>query len=317
MQLTGEGGLFARLTKAVVESAVEGEMDDHLGYTKHDPAGRDGGNSRNGTRTKTMLTDIGPVEIQVPRDRAGSFEPQLVRKRQRRLSGVDDLVISLSAKGLTHGEISAHLAEVYGAQVSKQTISTITDRVIEGMSEWQNRPLDPVYPVIFIDAVNVKIRDGNVANRPIYIVLAVTVEGTRDVLGFWAGEHGDGEGSKYWMRLLSEIKNRGVNDVCIVVCDGLKGLPAAIETVWPQAITQTCVVHLLRNSFRYASKKDWTAIAKDLKPVYTAASEAAALDAFAAFAQRWEKRYPAIIKLWENAWPSSCRSWPSTRKFAR
>jgi putative transposase len=302
LQLTGEGGLLARLTKAVVESAVEGEMDDHLGYTKHDPAGRDGGNSRNGTRTKTMLTDIGPVEIQVPRDRAGSFEPQLVRKRQRRLSGVDDLVISLSAKGLTHGEISAHLAEVYGAQVSKQTISTITDRVIEGMSEWQNRPLDPVYPVIFIDAVNVKIRDGNVANRPIYIVLAVTVEGTRDVLGFWAGEHGDGEGSKYWMRLLSEIKNRGVNDVCIVVCDGLKGLPAAIETVWPQAITQTCVVHLLRNSFRYASKKDWTAIAKDLKPVYTAASEAAALDAFAAFAQRWEKRYPAIIKLWENAW---------------
>jgi putative transposase len=302
LQLTGEGGLLARLTKAVVESAVEGEMDDHLGYTKHDPAGRDGGNSRNGTRTKTMLTDIGPVEIQVPRDRAGSFEPQLVRKRQRRLSGVDDLVISLSAKGLTHGEISAHLAEVYGAQVSKQTISTITDRVIEGMSEWQNRPLDPVYPVIFIDAVNVKIRDGNVANRPIYIVLAVTVEGTRDVLGFWAGEHGDGEGSKYWMRLLSEIKNRGVNDVCIVVCDGLKGLPAAIETVWPQAITQTCLVHLLRNSFRYASKKDWTAIAKDLKPVYTAASEAAALDAFAAFAQRWEKRYPAIIKLWENAW---------------
>src|SRR5271166_1852188 len=194
LQLTGEGGLLARLTKAVVESAVEGEMDDHLGYTKHDPAGRDGGNSRNGTRTKTMLTDIGPVEIQVPRDRVGSFEPQLVRKRQRRLSGVDDLVISLSAKGLTHGEISAHLAEVYGAQVSKQTISTITDRVIEGMSERQNRPLDPVYPVIFIDAINVKIRDGNVANRPIYIVLAVTVEGTRDVLGFWAGEHGDGEG---------------------------------------------------------------------------------------------------------------------------
>jgi putative transposase len=302
LRLTGEDGLLAQLTKTIIESAAEGEMDDHLGYAKHDPAGRDGGNSRNGTRTKTMLTDIGPVEIQVPRDRAGSFEPQLVRKRQCRLSGVDDLVISWSAKGLTHGEISAHLAEVYGAQVSKQTISTITDRVIEGMSEWQNRPLDPVYPVIFIDAVNVKIRDGNVANRPIYIVLAVTVEGTRDVLGFWAGEHGDGEGSKYWMRLLSEIKNRGVNDVCIVVCDGLKGLPAAIETVWPQAITQTCVVHLLRNSFRYASKKDWTAIAKDLKPVYTAASEAAALDAFAAFAQRWEKRYPAIIKLWENAW---------------
>ena len=302
LQLTGEGGLLARLTKAVVESAVEGEMDDHLGYSKHDPAGRDGGNSRNGTRTKTVLTDVGPVEIEVPRDRDGSFEPQLVRKRQRRLSGVDDLVISLSARGLTHGEISAHLAEVYGAQVSKQTITTITDRIVEGMSEWQNRPLDPVYPVIFIDAVNVKIRDGNVANRPIYVALAVTIDGTRDVLGLWAGEHGDGEGSKYWMRVLSEIKNRGVTDVCIVVCDGLKGLPAAIETVWPQAITQTCIVHLLRNSFRYASKKDWAAIAKDLKPVYTAAGEAAALDAFAAFSEKWEKRYPAIIKLWENAW---------------
>ena len=302
LQLTGAGGLLARLTKAVVESAVEGEMDDHLGYPKHDSAGRDGGNSRNGTRTKTVLTDIGQVQIEVPRDRDGSFEPQLVRKRQRRLSGVDDLVISLSAKGLTHGEICAHLAEVYGAQVSKQTITTITDRVVEGISEWQNRPLDPVYPVIFIDAINVKIRDGNVANRPIYVALAVTVDGTRDVLGLWAGEHGDGEGSKYWMRVLSEIKNRGTQDVCIVVCDGLKHLPAAIETVWPQAITQTCIVHLLRNSFRYASKKDWAAIAKDLKPVYTAASEAAALDAFATFAHKWEKRYPAIIKLWENAW---------------
>jgi transposase-like protein len=215
---------------------------------------------------------------------------------------IDGLVISLSAKGLTHGEIAAHLAEVYDAQVSKQTISTITDRVIEGMSEWQNRPLDPVYPVVFIDAINVKIRDGNVANRPIYIALGVTVDGTRDVLGLWPGEHGDGEGSKYWLRVLSEIKNRGTQDVCIVVCDGLKGLPTAIESVWPQAITQTCVIHLLRNSFRYASKRDWAAIAKDLKRVYTAASESAALDAFVAFSETWGERYPAIIKLWENAW---------------
>ena len=175
------------------------------------PAGRDGGNSRNGTRTKQLLTDVGPVEVAIPRDRDGSFEPQIVRKRQRRLSGIDGLVISLSAKGLTHGEIAAHLAEVYDAQVSKQTISTITDRVIEGVSEWQNRPLDPVYPVVFIDAINVKIRDGNVANRRIYIALGVTVDGTRDVLGLWAGEHGDGEGSKYWLRVLSEIKNRRVH----------------------------------------------------------------------------------------------------------
>jgi putative transposase len=302
LQLTGEGGLLARLTKRVVESALEGEMDDHLGYSKHDPAGRNGGNSRNGTRGKTVLTEAGPVELAVPRDRESSFEPRLVKKRQRRLSGVDDLVISLSAKGLTHGEIAAHLAEVYGAEVSKQTISTITDRVLDGMAEWQNRPLDPVYPVIFIDCVNVKIRDGNVANRPIYVALAVTVDGTRDILGLWAGEHGDGEGAKYWMRVLTEIKNRGTQDVCIVVCDGLKGLPDAIATVWPATIVQTCIVHLLRNSFRYASKKDSSAIAKDLKPVYKAPSEAAALDRFAEFCDKWEKRYPAIVKLWENAW---------------
>ena len=194
LRLTGEGGLLAELTKMIIESAAKGEMDDHLGYGKHDPAGRDGGNSRNGARTKTVLTDVGPVEVAIPRDRDGSFEPQIVRKRQRRLSGIEPLVISLSAKGLTHGEICAHLAEVYGAQVSKQTISTITDRVIEGISEWQNRPLDPVYPVVFIDAINVKIRDGNVANRPIYTALGVTVDGTRDVLGLWAGEHGDGAG---------------------------------------------------------------------------------------------------------------------------
>lgn len=302
LALTGEGGLLGRLTKMVVESALEGEMDDHLGYSKHDPVGRNGGNSRNGTRGKTVLTETGPVELAVPRDRDSSFEPQLVKKRQRRLSGVDDLVISLSAKGLTHGEICAHLAEVYGAEVSKQTISTITDRVMDGMAEWQSRPLDVVYPVIFIDAVNVKIRDGNVANRPIYVALAVTVDGTRDILGLWAGEHGDGEGAKYWLRVLSEIKNRGTRDVCIVVCDGLKGLPEAIETVWPKAITQTCIVHLLRNSFRYASRKDWPAIANDLKPVYTAPSEQAALDRFAEFSQTWEQRYPAIVKLWENAW---------------
>ncbi|MFC4005583.1 IS256 family transposase, partial [Prauserella oleivorans] len=302
LQLTGEGGLLAMLTKKVVESALEGEMDDHLGYSKHDPAGRNGGNSRNGRRGKKVLTEAGPVEIATPRDRDGSFEPQLVGKGQRRLTGLDDLVISLSAKGLTHGEIAAHLAEVYDAEVSKQTITTITDRVMDGMAEWQNRPLDAVYPVVFIDCVNVKIREGNVANRPIYLALGVTVEGTRDILGLWAGEHGDGEGAKYWLRVLSEIKNRGTADVCIVVCDGLKGLPEAIETVWPQAITQTCVVHLLRNSFRYASKRDWAAIAKDLKPLYTAPSESAALDALAAFGDKWEARYPAIIKLWENSW---------------
>ncbi len=243
LKLAGEGGLLGRLTKMVIEGALEGEMDDHLGYGKHDPEGRDGGNSRNGRRAKTVLTDTGPVEISVPRDRDSSFEPKIVAKRQRRLTGVDEMVISLSAKGLTHGEIAAHLAEVYGAEVSKQTITTITDRVMEGMAEWQSRPLDPVYAVVFIDAINVKIREGQVANRPIYLALGVTVDGERDVLGLWAGEHGDGEGAKFWLRVLSEIKNRGVRDVLMVVCDGLKGLPDAVNSVWDKTIVQTCIVH--------------------------------------------------------------------------
>jgi transposase-like protein len=302
LKLAGEGGLLGRLTKMVIEGALEGEMDSHLGYSKHAADGRDGGNSRNGHRAKTVLTEAGPVEISVPRDRESAFEPKIVAKRQRRLNGVDDMVIALSAKGLTHGEISAYLEEVYGAEVSKQTITAITDRVMEGMTEWQNRPLDPVYAVVFIDAIHVKIREGQVANRPIYLALGVTADGNRDVLGLWAGEHGDGEGAKFWLRVLSEIKNRGTKDVLMVVCDGLKGLPDAVNSVWEKAIVQTCIVHLLRNTFKYASKKDWAQVAKDIKPVYTAPSEAAALDAFAEFSGKWEKRYPAMIRLWENAW---------------
>jgi len=192
---------------------------------------------------------------------------------------------------------------VYGAQVSKQMISNVTDRVIEYMSEWQNRPLDAVYAVCFIDVINVKIRDGQVANRPVCAAVGVTAGGERDMLGLWAGEHGDGEGAKYWLRVLTEIKNRGVNDVLMVVCDGLKGLPDAVNAVWDRTIVQTCIIHLLRNRFKYASKKDWPAIARDLKPVYTAASDAEALDRFAEFSGTWEKKYPAIIRLWENAWP--------------
>jgi transposase-like protein len=303
LQLAGEGGLLAQLTKRLVESALEGEITDHLGYDRHDAAGRDGGNSRNGHRAKTVLTEVGSVEIDVPRDRDGSFEPKIVAKRQRRLSGVDELVISLSAKGLTTGEVAAHLAEVYGAQVSRQTISTITDKVVEGMVEWQNRPLDPVYPVIFIDAIHVKIRDGKVANRPIYVALAVTCEGRRDILGLWAGDPAaGGEGAKYWLHVLTEIRNRGVGDVLMVVCDGLKGLPEAVEQTWPQTITQTCVVHLLRNSFRYAGRQHFDAVAKALKPIYTAPTEAAAMERFLEFCETWGARYPAIVRLWENAW---------------
>jgi transposase-like protein len=303
--LMGDGGLMQQMFKRFLEASLEGELDAHLGYAKHDPAGRDGGNSRNGRRGKTVATAVGPVEIEVPRDREGSFDPVVVRKRQRRLdgaAGIDGLVLSLSAKGLTTGEIAAHLAEVYGTSVSKETISAITDRVLDAMSEWQARPLDRVYPVVFIDAIRVKIRDGNVVNRPIYLALGVTVDGDRDILGLWAGEHGDGEGAKFWARVLTDLKNRGVQDVLMLVCDGLKGLPDAVNTVWPQTIVQTCVVHLLRNSFRYASKRDWPELAKDLKPVYTAPSDKAAFDRFAEFSDKWEKRYPAIIRLWTDAW---------------
>ncbi len=300
MRLVGPGGLLADLTKRLLEAALEGEMTEHVGYEPYDPAGHHSGNSRNGTRTKRVITDIGPVSIDVPRDRDGSFQPVMVPKRKRRLGGVDQLVLSLSAKGLTHGEISAHLEEIYGARVSKETVTRITDGVLETMVEWQNRPLDAVYPVMFVDAIHVKIREGQVANRPIYVAIGVTVDGERDILGLWAGE--GGEGAKYWAHVLTEIKNRGTKDVCILVCDGLTGLPDAVASVWPKTIVQACVVHLIRNSFRYASRRDWPELAKDLKPIYTAVTEAAALERLADFAGRWEAKYPAIVKLWESAW---------------
>ncbi|GAA2285924.1 IS256 family transposase [Streptomyces atrovirens] len=297
VKLTGEGGLLQQLTKRVLESALEGELTDHLGHERGERAEGGRENYRNGHRSKTVITESGPVGIAVPRDRAGSFEPQLVKKRQRRLGGVDEMVLSLSAKGLTHGEISAHLAEVYGAEISK---STITDSVMAGMSEWQNRPLDSVYPVVFIDCVNVKVRDGQVANRPVYMAVAVTAEGHRDILGLWIGD--GGEGAKYWLQVLTEIKNRGAADVLMLVCDGLSGLPDAVNTVWPATIVQTCIVHLLRNSFRYAARQDWEKIAKALRPVYTAPTEDAALERFVEFTDAWGGKYPAIVRLWEAAW---------------
>jgi putative transposase len=300
VELVGPGGLLTGLTKTVLETALEAELDEHLGYPKHAIEGRNTGNSRNGTRAKTVLTEVGEVELEVPRDRDGSFEPKIVRKRQRRMSGVDELVISLAAKGLTTGEVAAHLADVYGAEVSKDTISRITDAVVEELQAWQSRPLDAVYPVVFIDAIHVKIRDGKVVNRPVYTVVGVTVSGERDILGLWVGD--GGEGPKYWHQVLSEILNRGTVDVCIVVCDGLRGLPEAIADVWPQAIVQTCVLHLIRNSFRYASKADWAELARDLRPIYSAPTEQAARMAFDELAGKWGDKYPAIIKLWQNAW---------------
>ena len=303
LSLAGEGGFLQQMTKLVLEAGLEAEMSAHLGYDRHAAEGRDGGNSRNGVRAKTVLTEVGPVDIQVPRDRDASFAPATVPKRVRRLRGVDEMVISLVARGMSTGDVQAHLAEVYGTSVSRQQISSITDAVVEKMAEWQNRPLDAVYPVVFIDAINVKIRDGQVANRPIYVALAVTCEGTREVLGLWAGEHGDGEGAKYWQRVLTEIKNRGVADVCMIVCDGLKHLPAAVGQVWPATIVQACIVHLLRNSFGYASRKDWSGVAAALKPIYSASNEAEALDRFVEFSESdLGRKYPAICRLWENAW---------------
>jgi putative transposase len=301
VELVGPNGLLSGLTKQVLEAGLEAEMSEHLGYERHDPAGHNSGNSRNGTRSKTVITEVGPVELDVPRDREGSFEPKLVRKRQRRLRGVDAMVISLCAKGLTTGEIQAHLAEVYDTNVSKETISKITDAVAGEMSEWMNRPLDRVYPVMFLDAIFVKVRDGQVTNQPFYAAIGVTVDGKRDILGIWAGG-GTGEGAKWWHQVLTEIRNRGVEDVCIVVCDGLRGLPDAIEATWPLAIVQTCVLHLIRNTFRLASRRDWDAMARDLRPVYTAPTEHAAKERLVEFHATWGEQYPAIKTLWDNAW---------------
>jgi putative transposase len=300
IELVGPDGLLGQLTKNVLETALDAEMSEHLGYEKHDPAGRGSGNSRNGTRSKTVLTEIGPVEIEVPRDTESTFEPQIVKKRQRRLTGVDEIVLSLTARGLTTGEISAHFQEVYGAKVSKDTVSRITEKVTGEMTEWLNRPLEKVYPVIFIDAMVVKVRDGQVTNKPIYVVIGVTVDGERDILGLWAGD--GGEGAKFWLNVFTEIKNRGVNDVCIAVCDGLKGLPDAITATWELATVQACIIHLIRNTFRFASRRYWDEMSRDLRPVYTAPSEAAARERFAEFDAKWGKQYPAIKRLWENAW---------------
>jgi len=301
VSLTGPDGLLKQLTKTVLETALNQEMTEHLGHDKHGPAGNEAGNVRNGTRPKTVLTEAsGQVPVKVPRDRHGTFEPQIVKKRQRRLTGVDEIVLSLYAKGLTTGEISAHFAEIYGASVSKETISRITDKVIEEMQAWQQRPLDEVYAAVFIDAIVVKVRDGQVASRPVYAAIGVTLAGEKDILGLWAGT--GGEGAKFWMSVLTDLRNRGIKDVFFVVCDGLKGLPEVVGNAWPQAIVQTCIVHLIRNTFHLASKRDWDALRRDVKPICTAVNAEAARAALDGLAETWGQRYGAIIRLRENAW---------------
>ena len=300
--MTGPGGMLKALTKTVIETALDEEMTEHLGYGKHDPTGRGSGNSRNGTGSKTVLTDnVGALQIDVPRDRDSTFDPVIVAKRQRRLGGVDTIVLSLVAKGLTTGEVSAHFEEIYGASLSKDTISRITDRVLTEMADWAARPLEKVYAAVFIDAIYVKVRDGQVANRPFYAAIGVDLAGHKDVLGLWAGT-GGGESAKFWLQVLSELKNRGVADVFFVVCDGLKGLPDSVGAVFPEAVVQTCIIHLIRNTFRYASKKYWGQIAADLKPIYGAPSPQAAWSAFEEFEEKWAKPYPAIGRLWRDAW---------------
>jgi putative transposase len=302
VDLTGPQGLLKALTKTVIETALDEEMSEHLGYDKHEPVGHNLANSRNGKRSKTLLTSSsGDVQIDMPRDRDGTFEPVIVRKRQRRLTDVDEVVLSLYAKGLTTGEISAHFEQIYGAAVSKDTVSRITDKVIEEMQSWSNRPLERVYAAVFIDAIMVKVRDGQVGNRPVYAAIGVDLDGNKDILGMWAGD-GGGESAKFWMAVLTDLKNRGVADVFFVVCDGLKGLPNSVNTVWPMATVQTCIIHLVRGSFRYASRKYWDELSKDLRPIYTATGADAAAAALDALDDKWGKKYPAMIRLWRNAW---------------
>jgi putative transposase len=299
--LTGEDGLLTALVQQVLQTGLEVEMTDHLGYEPYAAAGRNSGNSRNGAYPKTVTTEIGKVALDVPRDRNATFDPQTVRKGQRRLDGLSGNVISLYAKGMTTGDIQAHLAEIYGTDISRDTISRITDAVVEDMVAWQHRPLDAVYPVILIDAIVVKIRDGQVANRPIYVAMGVNMDGYRDVLGMWVGPTG-GEGAKFWMGLLTELRNRGIQDTFIVCCDGLKGLPEAIRATWPLADVQLCVVHLVRSCLRYTSKKDWGPICRELREIYTAPSVEAAEALFATFVEHWQQRYPAMIAVWERSW---------------
>lgn len=302
LALTGPDGLLKLFTKNVLETALNEEMTEHLGHDKNraDPD-RESTNVRNGSRSKTVLSDAaGDVEIDVPRDRASTFEPQIVKKRQRRLTDVDEVVLSLYAKGMTTGEISAHFADIYGASVSKETVSRITDKVVAEMNDWVGRPLDSVYAAVFIDAVHVKVRDGQVANRPVYAAIGVTVDGCKDVLGLWMGV--GGEGAKFWMSVLVDLKNRGVRDVLFLVCDGLKGLPEVVANVWPHTVVQTCVVHLIRNTFRLVGRQDWDAVKRDIKPIYAAPNPDAALIAMDELDEKWGRKYAAMIRLWRNAW---------------
>ncbi len=296
----GNDGLFQQLTKAVLERALQGEMTHHLGYEKHSSAGQHTGNSRNGKSKKTIKGKRGQIEIEVPRDRESSFEPQLIKKGQTRFDGFDDKVISMYARGMTCREIKAHLEEIYGVEVSPDLISTVTDAVIDEVRAWQQRPLDALYPILYLDALQVKVKDqGRVSNKAIYLAIGVNLQGIKEVLGMWASEN---EGAKFWLSIITELKNRGVKDIFIACVDGLKGFPEAIETIYPKTQVQLCLVHLVRFSLAYVSYKDRKAVAADLKLIYRAATAEEAEHKLAEFAEKWDARYPSIAKSWKANW---------------
>jgi putative transposase len=301
LRLTGPGGFLSELVKSVLERGLQAELTEHLGYGRHEVAGNGSGNSRNGHTPKTVQTEVGPLAVKVPRDRAGTFTPVLLPKNARRLGGLSDVVISLYAGGMTVRDISHHLHRVYGSEVSPDTVCTITDEVLEEVKAWQTRPLDEVYPIVYVDCLMVKVRDGGtVRNKACYLVVGVGVDGVKHVLGIWV-QHS--QGAKFWAQVCTELRNRGVRDVLIACCDGLTGLPEAIEAVWPHTTVQTCVVHLIRAAMKFVSYKDRRVMVAALKDIYTAPSVEAAETALLAFADcPMGKRYPAAVATWERAW---------------
>ena len=298
--LTGPEGLLKRLTGALVERALQTEMTDHLGYEPGAAEGQGSGNSRNGTGKKTLRTDQGDVTVEVPRDRNGTFEPKLVKKHQRSFKGFDDKILSMYARGMSVRDIQAHLAEIYGTEVSPDLISRVTDAVIDEVQAWQARPLDAVWPIVFLDALVIKVRDqGVVQNKSAYIALGMGVDGHKEVLGIWLESN---EGAKFWLKVISELKNRGVQDILITCCDGLKGFPQAIEAVFPKAIVQTCIVHMIRNSMRFVGWQQRKAVCAELRGVYAAPTEEAGLAELDAFEAKHAQRYPAIASSWRSNW---------------
>ena len=299
-EIFGPDGVFSQLTKRLVERAMEVELTDHLGYERHQEPPGGAGNTRNGSTPKTLSTEHGPVEVKTPRDRQGTFEPKIVRKRQRRFEGFDEKILALYSRGMSTRDIEAHLRELYGVSVGRDLVSRVTDAVMDDVAEWQQRPLEDVYPVLFLDCMMVKVRDGgSVQRKACYLALAITMDGSREVLGMWFQQT---EGAKFWMQVLSELRDRGINDILICCVDGLEGFPEAIEAIFPKTTVQTCIVHLIRASLRYVPRRQYDAVTKDLRAIYTAVDADRALHALDAFEAKWGKQLPPVVRAWRDAW---------------